>query len=115
MEEIIEVLSSWRTCDPDALALAAPAARRFLRGSLAGLVTVGEHNDLADISREVEPEQTRRGQCRPSRPSGRLHCGETRFKAFAHHEFRVNRRKPYRSTTARSQHQSRWFNAGFAG
>jgi hypothetical protein len=55
---VVEIESLRRPSDTDAATFMAPAERGIARRGFAGIITVGEYDDVASIRRKIECAKT---------------------------------------------------------
>jgi hypothetical protein len=88
----------------DTAALPLPTQRAIARRRLAWVISIGKHDHLAHLVRQLEGAQPGGGEGRPSWLAGRHHGGKAGLDAFADHQHVAQRGEPHRAATATAKH-----------
>jgi len=106
-KHVVEIQSPRRAGDPNAPPFALQASRTIQGRHFAGIVTIGEHDHVANLARQVEGAKARcRKRC-PGRMAACLHRGKAGLNAFADHQRIAGWSEPHRAAAARPEHHLR--------
>ena len=113
-QHVVEVAALRRAGDADTATLALPTPGALAGRRLAGLVAVGQHDDVAHVDRQIEGAQARGRERRPGRMAGRLHGGEAGLDALSHHQRFARISEANRAAAAGAEHHLRGFDRRLA-
>ena len=114
LTQIVEVHALRRAGDPNAAPFALPSSGSILRRGFAGFVAIREHDQVANVARQIERPQARGRKRCPGGISGRLHRCKAGLNPFADHQHVARLGQTHHAATTRPEHHLRGIDRCFA-